>query len=131
MERFKIALKLRKVIGILILVIAGVFVIGSLVMVLWNAVMPTLFHLPLVSFWQALALFCLAKILFSGFRGVGPGMRWKRDQLKEAWTKMTPEQREKFKQEWGRRCRGRRFEKSGFEQGGFEQGGFEEKKPAE
>jgi Ca2+/H+ antiporter, TMEM165/GDT1 family len=109
MERFKMAFSPRKVIGVLVLVTAGVMVIGSIVMVLWNAVMPAVFHLPLVDFWQALGLFCLAKLLFSGFRGVGPRMRWKRDQLKEAWTKMTPEQREKFKQEWGRRCGSRSY----------------------
>jgi hypothetical protein len=93
----------RKVVGIMLLVVVGVLVFGSLVMVLWNALMPVIFHLPLITFWQALGLFALAKILFSGFRG-GPGARWKRNSLREGWAKMTPEQQEKFRQEWGRRC---------------------------
>jgi Ca2+/H+ antiporter, TMEM165/GDT1 family len=100
----------RKVLGILLLVIIGVLVFGSIVMVLWNGLMPQIFHLPLIGFWQALGLFALAKILFSGFRG-GPrgfGSRWKRDGLREGWANMTAEQQEKFKQEWGRRC-GRPF----------------------
>jgi hypothetical protein len=92
-----------KALGILLLVIIGVLAFGSIVMVLWNALMPEIFHLPLITFWQALGIFALAKILFGGFRG-GPKARWKRDSLKEGWAKMTPEQQEKFSQEWGRRC---------------------------
>lgn len=37
--------------------------IGALVMVLWNALLPALFGLPLVTFWQAVGLVVLAKIL--------------------------------------------------------------------
>ena len=101
MRRFHIA----KVIGIIILAIIGVFVFGSIVMLLWNALMPVIFHLPLISFWQALGLLILTKILFGGFRGGGPRAQWKKDKLKEAWKNMTPEQKEKLKSEWGRRCR--------------------------
>ncbi|HUB62800.1 MAG TPA: hypothetical protein VL978_18930 [Puia sp.] len=94
----------RKVAGILILVILGILAFGSIVMLLWNALMPQIFHLPLITFWQALGLLILTKILFSGFRG-GPGAHWKRNKLREGWANMTPEQQEKFRQEWGRRCR--------------------------
>jgi hypothetical protein len=98
--------RVGKIIGFVILGIIGVFVFGSIVMLLWNNLMPVIFHLPLISFWQALGLLILAKILFSGFRG-GPkayGSRWKRNAIREGWANMTPEQQEKFKQEWGRRC---------------------------
>jgi hypothetical protein len=47
----------------------------------------------------------LAKILFGGFRG-GWGSRryyWKQ-RMRDRWNNMTPEQREKFKQEWQKRC---------------------------
>ena len=93
----------RKVLGILILVIIGIFAFGSIVMLLWNALMPEIFNLHPITFWQALGLLLLAKILFSGFRG-GPKSRWKMDSLKQGWAKMTPEQQERFRQEWGRRC---------------------------
>ena len=99
--------RVGKIIGFVILGIIGIFVFGSIVMLLWNALMPVIFHLPLITFWQAFGLLILAKILFSGFR-VGPrgfGSRWKRDALREGWANMTPEQQEKFRQEWGRRCR--------------------------
>jgi hypothetical protein len=96
-----------KIIGFVILGIIGIFVFGSIVMLLWNALMPEIFNLRQITFWQALGLLLLAKIFFSGFRG-GPrgfGSRWKRDALKEGWANMTPEQQERFRQEWGRRCR--------------------------
>jgi len=100
MNRFWI----RKVAGFILLAIVGILVFGSIVMLLWNALMPYIFHLPLITFWQALGLLLLTKILFSGFRGGGPGRPWK-DKMKQRWMNMTPEEREKFKQEWGRRCR--------------------------
>jgi Ca2+/H+ antiporter, TMEM165/GDT1 family len=97
--------KVRKIIGIIILVIIGVMVFGGVVMLLWNNLMPPIFHLPVITFWQALGLLILTKILFSGFRGGGPRGRWK-EKLNDRWRNMTPEEREKLKQEWGRRCRG-------------------------
>lgn len=100
MKRFKA----RKIAGIIFLAIAGVVVIGSIVMLLWNALMPDIFHLPQINYWQALGLFLLTKILFSGFRGGGPKGRMK-DKLREKWMTMTPEEREKFRQDWGGRCR--------------------------
>src|SRR5579864_4502642 len=98
----------RKMAGIIVMVILGVFVFGSFVMLLWNALMPVIFHLPVISFEQALGLLVLAKIFFGGFRG-GPRMMWKRDNLRQAWHNMSPEQREKFKHNWERRC-GRPFD---------------------
>lgn len=106
MKRFWI----RKVAGFIVLAIAGVFVFGGVVMLLWNALLPALFHFPLINFWQALGLLLLTKILFGGFRGGGPRGPWK-DKMKQKWMNMTPEERERFKQEWGRRCR-----RTGFEQ---------------
>jgi hypothetical protein len=100
----------RKIAGIVAVGILGIFAFGSIVMLLWNALIPAIFHLQEITFWQALGLLVLTKILFSGFRG-GPrgfGSRWKKDALRERWAGMTPEEKEKFKQEWGRRC-GRPF----------------------
>jgi Ca2+/H+ antiporter, TMEM165/GDT1 family len=101
---------IRKVAGFILLAIIGILVFGSIVMLLWNALMPVLFHLPEVTFWQALGLLVLTKILFSGFRGGGPKPQWK-DRLKQRWMNMTPEERENFKQEWGSRCWKKKEEK--------------------
>lgn len=38
---------------------------GWLVMKLWNWLMPVLFHITAVTFWQAVGIVVLAKILFS------------------------------------------------------------------
>jgi hypothetical protein len=96
--------------GFFLLAILGVFAFGAIVMLLWNALIPEIFHLSVITFWQALGLLVLSKILFSGFRGgggFGHRGRWK-DGLRQRWMTMTPEEREKFKQEWGHRC-GRPF----------------------
>jgi len=93
----------RKIAGIILLVIVGIGAFGAIVMLLWNALMPEIFHLPAITFWQALGLLLLSKILFSSFRGGGPKRRMK-DRLTEKWMNMTPEEREKFKQDWGSRC---------------------------
>jgi|SRR5579859_2104074 len=107
MTRFRFGI--RKAVAIFMMVIAGIFIFGAIVMWLWNTLMPVLFHLPVISFWQALGLLILSKILFSGFRGRGgPGGPWK-GQMKRRWMNMTPEEREKFKEEWSRRCGGRSF----------------------
>jgi len=74
------------------------------VMSLWNWLMPALFGWRLISYWQALGLLILSKILFGGFRG-GPGRHgyWRRRML-ERWEQMTPEEREKFRQGVRGRC---------------------------
>ena len=75
---------------------------GFLVMGLWNVLMPGIFAVRTISFWQALGLLVLCKILFGGLRPyAGGGPRWRR-RMMERWEQMTPEEREKFKQ--GMRC---------------------------
>jgi hypothetical protein len=49
------------VIGILML---AVILFGAPLMVLWNWIMPTIFGLPEIGFWQACGLQLLATILF-------------------------------------------------------------------
>jgi len=49
------------VIGVLIL--AGLL-FGAPVMILWNLLMPDLFGLPVIGFWQAFGLNLLASLLF-------------------------------------------------------------------
>jgi len=43
-----------------------VFVGGHVVRLLWNTLMPPIFGLPVVTFWQAFGLLALARILFGG-----------------------------------------------------------------
>lgn len=49
-------------------VIAGIFALafGWLVMLLWNWLMPSIFSLKAITYWQAFGLTVLAKLVFSG-----------------------------------------------------------------
>ena len=104
MKRFWI----RRVAGIMLVAVAGIFLLGTLVMLLWNNLLPALFHAPVISFWQALGVLVLSKILFGGFRGGHWGRQHWKQKMEKKWQTMTPEEREKFQQEWKSRC-GRGF----------------------
>ena len=88
---------------------------GELVMHLWNWLLPTLFGWREITFWQAVGLLALCRILFGGWSGGGHGPRsnirrridHRIDQrMDERWERMTPEEREKFRQSWRSRCGG-------------------------
>ena len=79
----------------------GLFVTlgGQVVSHLWNWLMPGIFGWHEITFWQALGLLALCRILFGGggpgFRGRGQNSEIRR-KLSERFGKMTPEQREHF-----------------------------------
>lgn len=55
--------------GVLLLGVAlffGAFFLSFPVKWLWNYVVPTVFGLPEISYWQAVALFILCGLLFKG-----------------------------------------------------------------
>ncbi len=79
-------------------------VFGYVVMRLWNWLMPALFGWHLISFWQAIGLLVLSKILFGGFHGRHGGRRHWRNRMRERWDRMTPEEREKFRHSMRDRC---------------------------
>lgn len=88
---------------------------GFAVMLLWNALLPDILFVNTITFWQALGIFLLCKILFGfgrgGGRGCGGGPGWMRHRMEEKFKHMTPEQKEAFKQKmrdracgpWGRK----------------------------
>jgi len=87
-----------------LLATAAIALFGFVVMSLWNWLTPPLFGWRLITFWQALGLLILCKILFGGFRGrPGGRMHWKR-RMMERWEHMTPEEREKFRTGMRGRC---------------------------
>lgn len=101
----------RKFLFFIPMLILGVLFFGGAVMFLWNHVLAVVLNISTVNFWQALGILALSKILFGGFRGAHWGRhKWKHDMVQH-WDKMTPEEREKFKEEWKNRCGGRRFGK--------------------
>ena len=110
LEQYK---RRRPFFGLKLIGIAAVFTtlvlgVGWLVMVLWNAVLPSTAHFGTLTYWQAVQLLVLCRILFGGFGGGG----WQRKKQewqarKEAWRdkmmNMTPEERADFKAQWRKR----------------------------
>lgn len=82
-----------------VMILLFMALISWVVMLLWNWLMPDLFTLPEITFWQAAGLFLLSKILFGlGGKG-GPGRHgppW-RKHFQEKWKSMPEDQREKWK----------------------------------
>jgi hypothetical protein len=79
--------------------------ISFVVMNLWNLLLPAILHVGFITFWQAMGIFILCKILFGfgkgGYRGGAP---WMRHKLADRFNNMTPEEREKFKDKLRQRC---------------------------
>jgi len=87
-----------------VMVLAAVAVLGGLVMVLWNAIVPDLFAgARSIDYLHALGLLVLSRILFGGFKGHG-GWHGGHRHWRHAgpWSAMTPEERERFGR--GRGC---------------------------
>jgi hypothetical protein len=83
--------------GILALALVGAVTTG-----LWNWLMPAIFNLPAIGFWQALGLLLLGRLLFGGFHGRGRGM--KRPRFVRSLQDLTPEERERFRHGMARGC---------------------------
>ena len=79
---------------------------GEVVLHLWNWLLPTLFGWRQITFWQAVGLLALCRILFGGVGGRGLHRSNIRRRMNERWEQMTPEQREKFDQGMRSRCGG-------------------------
>jgi hypothetical protein len=78
-------------------IVIFIAIFGEVVMHLWNWLTPALFGLRQITFWQALGLLALCRILFGGWGG-GSNRTNHRGQKGERWARMTPEEREKFRQ---------------------------------
>ncbi len=89
---------MRKALKIL-LGIAAVLIAFLVVMLLWNILMPAIFGLPYINYIQAAGLLILSKLLLGGRWG---HRHWKYHNMREKWSKMSPEDRKKF-------CEGRHF----------------------
>ena len=77
---------------------------GEIVMHLWNWLLPPLFGWRLLTFWQAVGMLALCRILFGGVSGRGMRRSYSGRRMAERWEHMTPEEREKFRQGMRGRC---------------------------
>ena len=93
----------------LILGAAAFALFGWLLMTLWNLALVPAVGANLISFWQALGLLVLSRILVGGFGG-GKKHAHKRGNWpsREKWMNMSQEEKETFKDEikkrWSGRC---------------------------
>ena len=85
------------IVGILVFCAVG----GAIVMQLWNWLLPPLFGWHQVTFWQALGLLVLCRVLFGG---LGRGSFSPRRRMRERFDRMSPEERERMRQAMLSRC---------------------------
>jgi hypothetical protein len=89
------------ILAMLLFIVIG----GEIVLHLWNWLLPPLFGWRQITFWQALGLLVLCRVLFGGLGRHGSGRYGFRRRMKERCGRMTPEERERFRQRmrerWG------------------------------
>ena len=89
------------ILAMLLFIVIG----GEIVLHLWNWLLPPLFGWHQITFWQALGILALCRILFGGWGSHGSGRPNFRRRMKERCEHMTPEERERFRQRmrerWG------------------------------
>ncbi len=102
--------RVRRIVRFAILAIVLIPLFGFVVMSLWNWLMPELFGLPRIGFWQAWGLFVLSKIVFGSFRGQ-PFRHHQYGRLRERWGHLSDEDREAFRRGvWQRPSRNHRHD---------------------
>jgi hypothetical protein len=98
MRRFFFA-RVLKVAAVVAIVLG---VVSFVIMSLWNWLVPAVFSGPAITYWQALGLLVLTRLLFGGLHPRGP---FGRHHMHRRWKQMTPEERERFREHlrhrWG------------------------------
>jgi len=80
--------RVRKLLVLIPIGILAIAIFGFGIMSLWNWLVPALFGGKLITFWQALGMLVLSRILVGGFS---------RPRVVHKWEQLTPEEREKFR----------------------------------
>lgn len=90
------------------LLVIGFFIVSAIVMLLWNSIIPSISTLLPLTYWQAMGLFVLSRILFSGFRFRRNHNRmhhhFNNFGFKDRFMNMTEEEKQQFKNQWKKRC---------------------------
>ena len=79
------------------LILFGIVFLGVVTLVtagLWNALMPAIFGLGTITFWQALGLLVLSRLLFGFGR---PGRHMRKPRFARGWKDLTEEERRRFR----------------------------------
>jgi hypothetical protein len=72
---------------------------GEVVLKLWNWLLPLLFGWRQITFWQAVGILALCRILFGGRGRHGFYRSNFRRRMAARWKHRTPEERERFRQD--------------------------------
>jgi len=83
------------------------FALSAIVMWLWNSILVQVSSVQSISYWQAMGIFVLSRILFGGFHFKRPDIKrppFAQKQFRDKWMNMSPEDREKMKEMWKRKC---------------------------
>jgi hypothetical protein len=81
------------IVGMIVFIAIG----GAVVRLLWNWLTPPLFGFHLITFWQAIALLALCRILFGGFGMRGGRHAYGRRRMRDRWREMSPEERQRVR----------------------------------
>jgi hypothetical protein len=81
------------IVGLVVFTLLG----GAVVRFLWNWLTPPLFGWHQITFWQALAMLALCRILFGGLGMRGGRHVYGRRRMRERWHDMTPEERQRVR----------------------------------
>ncbi len=81
-------------------------VLSALVMLLWNALVPSLFGGPSLKYLQAAGLLVLSRVLFGGLKGRHWHRPWGHRRWREHWDSLTPEERARLMEKYQSHCRG-------------------------
>lgn len=97
-----------KVLFFVMVFVAIAAALGWLVMFLWNSILPEAVGVKPLTFWKALGLLVLSKILFGGL-GRG-GRSWKnteKNHWRNKWMNMSAEERHEAQSRWKDHCKKR------------------------
>lgn len=96
--------RMSRILKVAAIAIVALGVFGLVVKSLWNWLMPELFGIRPITYWQALGVWILSRILLGGFHGRHSGRHW-RARLIDRWEQMSPEERARFREglrhRWG------------------------------
>jgi hypothetical protein len=101
--------------GIAILCIAGFGLFIWAFQYLWNWLIPGIVGWRAISYWEAMGLFVLSKMLFKGITWNNKGGHWNKhwnakwnekwnSKWSDKWATMSPEDRDRFKQKMREKC---------------------------
>ncbi len=86
--------------------IAAAVALGFVVQGLWNHLLPEILGVKAITYWQAIGLFVLCRILFGSFsfRGKRSGP-FSNPGFNEKFMNMSDEEKAEMKERWRERCK--------------------------